>query len=170
MGRCRFPAMKVDRLYLVDVHKARLQKLRDEGAGPTGKKRPATKQELADAERAITVAEADGAWIDVKHELTAGEANRANGRIVKEFRAGDLGAELDPERIVTTRVIEYLVGWSFTNENGQPVPFSPAMEEEDRKAAILSVDESTFVEMREAIDAHAERVSAEKNAPAPASA
>jgi len=93
----------------------------------------------------------DGDWIEVKKELNAGEHRRVFGRLVKDMRAGER-AQLDPEQVGLTKVVEYLVAWSLEN-NGKPVEIT--------EGAINSLDAQTFDEIVKAIDEHETRVDAE---------
>lgn len=93
----------------------------------------------------------DGDWIEVKKELNAGEHRRVFGRLVKDMRAGER-AQLDPEQVGLTKVVEYLVAWSL-EDNGKPVEIT--------EGAINSLDAQTFGEIVKAIDEHEARVDAE---------
>lgn len=103
----------------------------------------------------------DGRWIDVKKELTAGESRRVFARLVRTMGTGGnegerVRTELDPEKVGLTKLAEYLVGWSFTNGDGKPVPVS--------ESAINNLRPSTFKEITDAIDAHEEKTNAEREA------
>ncbi len=95
-----------------------------------------------------------GRWVDVKHRLNAGESRRVYGRMVKEMEAG-VRPKLNPEMVGLTRMAEYLVAWSLTDGRDR-VPIS--------EAAINSLDPDLFNEIAAAIDAHEERVDAERAA------
>src|SRR4051812_47252677 len=79
----------------------------------------------------------EGDWIDVKRELTSGEQRHIFSQIVKEHRGGERPL-LDTQKVGATRVIEYLVGWSFCDDNG-PVPLS--------ESALDNLDGETFKEI-----------------------
>jgi len=101
----------------------------------------------------------DGRWIDVKKELTAGESRRVFARLVKRMAPGEEGriaTELDPEKVGLTKLAEYLVGWSFSNGNGHPIPVS--------EAAINNLKPHIFKEVSEAVEAHEDRINAEREA------
>lgn len=89
----------------------------------------------------------DGDWIDVKKQLNAGEQRRIFGRLVKAMHIGEK-TEVDPEQVGKTKLIEYIVGWSFVNAAGGPEPFS-----ED---ALENLDVDTFGEIVKAVDDHEE--------------
>jgi hypothetical protein len=97
-------------------------------------------------------------WIDVKRELSAGESRRVFARLVKTMQPGDqrVKTELDPEKVGLTKIVEYLVGWSFSNGDGKPVPIS--------EAALNNLRPAVYKAITEAIDAHEERVDAEREA------
>lgn len=87
----------------------------------------------------------DGDWLDVKKRLTAGETRRVFTRLVKTYTAGDK-INLDPELVGKTKILEYVIGWSFVDRSGIVVPFS--------ESAIDSLDEDTYREIGEAIEQH----------------
>lgn len=97
----------------------------------------------------------DGDYIDIKKELNAGESRRVFARLVKDMRAGEK-ISLEPEQVGLTKIAEYLVGWSFTDQQGRPVEVS--------EGAIQNLDMDSYVEIREAIDAHEVTVEAERAA------
>ena len=89
----------------------------------------------------------DGDWIDVKKELNAGENRRVFARLVKAMHFNEK-AEIDPEQVGMSKVVEFLVGWSLTDAAGKAVPVS--------EAAISNLDSETYAEIVKAIDAHEE--------------
>ena len=93
-----------------------------------------------------------GAYIDVKHRLNAGQQRHQFGRMVKTMRAGET-IDLDPEQVGISKIMAYLVGWSF--ENGG-VPVSVTDE------AVDNLDPDVYEEIRQAIEAHEEGVTAER--------
>lgn len=94
----------------------------------------------------------DGDWIDVKHELNAGEVRRVFTEMIREQRAGSV-AVINPERVGITKMLAYIVAWSFMDDNG-PVPFS--------EAALTHLDQDTFREIMDAVDAHETRTDEER--------
>jgi len=66
---------------------------------------------------------ADGDWIEVKRELSIGEARAAMARTVKSMRA-DGRIEPDLEQVGRSEIAAYIVDWSFDDPNGRRVPFS----------------------------------------------
>jgi hypothetical protein len=105
--------------------------------------------------RTVTLSLSDGDWIEIKKELNAGEERRIFGRLVKEMRAGEK-AMIDPEQIGLTKLAEYIVAWSFTNETGKPVEVS--------ESAMNALDADSYVELVQAIDKYEESQEAEKAA------
>jgi|KBSMisStandDraft_5_1062788.scaffolds.fasta_scaffold00317_5 hypothetical protein len=92
----------------------------------------------------------EGEWIDVKQELTAGEQRHADAGRYKELLAGDRPT-LDYERMGTTRILAYVIGWSLVGFEGTPEPFD--------ESSLDNLDMDTFQEIAAAIDAHERRVS-----------
>lgn len=138
--RCRFVQPDRVRLYLVDVHKRALEKLIAAKASP---------DDCADAEAAVTQAESDADWVDVKAELNAGETRRIFTDIVKELHEGEQ-AVLDPHQVGLTKMLQYIIGWSFVDQDGRIEPFSVE--------ALNSLNTDSFRELSAAIDWHDEQV------------
>jgi hypothetical protein len=150
--RCRFVQGAIVRLDLVDVHRRAYQALVEKGVPVPadwpkghGPFRPATDEELATAQARIAAAEADGDWIDVKKELTAGEQRHIFTGLVKQMHLGEK-TELDPDQLGKTKLLEYIVGWSFVSFDGQPEPVS--------ESAIDCLDIDTYNELLAAVEAH----------------
>jgi len=97
----------------------------------------------------------DGDFIDIKKELNAGENRRVFARLVKDMRAGEK-ITLEPEQVGLTKIVEYLIGWSFTDQKGQPVEVS--------EGAIQNLDQESYTEIVAAIDKHEEQIEAERAA------
>jgi hypothetical protein len=98
----------------------------------------------------------DGDWIDVKKELNAGEQRAIFTDLVVNMTAGEK-PKLDPKQVGKTKLLQYIVGWSFTDAKGDAVPFS--------EGALENLDPDTYTELVEAVDAHeeaAEKVRAER--------
>lgn len=94
-------------------------------------------------------------WIDVKAELNAGEARRIFSGLVKTMEAGR-PTELDPEKVGLTKLVEYIVGWSLLGTDGRPEPVS--------ESAIDGLDQDTYREIMDAVDAHEVAVEAARQA------
>jgi len=95
----------------------------------------------------------DGDYIDIKKELNAGENRRVFGRLVKDMRAGE-AITLEPEQVGLTKIVEYLIGWSFTDGDGRSVDLS--------EGAINNLDQDTYREISDAIDSHEAKVISER--------
>jgi hypothetical protein len=94
----------------------------------------------------------DGDFITIKKRLNTGEQRAVFARMARDIIPGDKIA-LKPEEVGKAKIAEFLLGWSFVDDDGRPVPFSPQ--------AIDNLDPDTYREIREAIEAHEERVEAE---------
>ena len=97
----------------------------------------------------------EGRWVDVKHRLNAGEHRRVHGRMVKDMVPG-FRPTLNPEMVRFSKLAEYILAWSMTDAKGKPVPVD--------ESAIDNLDPDVFAEIANAIDAHEERVDAERAA------
>lgn len=107
----------------------------------------------------------DGDFIDVKRRLNTGEQRKLFGSLVKDMHPGEK-LSLIPELVGLTKLVAYIVGWSFVDAERKPVPVS--------EAAINNLDSETFKELIELVDEHEEQQTAlrdaEKNVPAGVSA
>lgn len=102
----------------------------------------------------------DGRWVDVKRELTSGEHDEMMASICLEGKETPDGRPFQNFRKTQSyQIIAYVVGWSFTNSDGSPVPVSPA--------AIENLKVRTRDELRRVIAQHdadsAAEVAARKN-------
>lgn len=88
-----------------------------------------------------------GEWLDVKRELNAGEQRQVFTDLVKSMRAGE-SPLVDPAQVGITKLVQFIVGWSFVDDQGIAVPFS--------LGALVGLDIDTFEEIIEVIDAHDE--------------
>lgn len=148
MGRNRFVQPGIVRLPLADVHRRAHEHLVTVGVKIADDKfRSATAEEIAASARRVEAAVEDADWIDVKRELTAGESRRAFGKLVKEMHFNER-ATVDPEQIGLAKVVEYLIGWSFT-VGDDIVPVS--------ESAIANLNAATYGEIEAAIDWHEEQ-------------
>lgn len=150
MSRCRFVEPKAVRLHLADVHRRALRAIEERLAKERDKKIiKSLNDELDQARARVQIAEADAEWLDVKGELNAGEARRTMTGVIKTMRPGEK-TELDPDKVAGARLAEYVIGWSLTDRDGQPVPFS--------LDALDALDQDTYEEIIAALDAHEESV------------
>jgi hypothetical protein len=106
-----------------------------------------------------------GRWLEVRQELNTGEHRKMVTDQYKETALGN-GLTLDLNRFGMSRVLAYVLGWSFVDREGQPLPFS--------ESALNSCDfDITWQDILTAVDAHHAQVEAElearKNGPGDAS-
>jgi len=87
----------------------------------------------------------DSDFIDIKKELTAGEQRLIYSSLVKTLSFGEK-AVLDPRMVGMTKIMAYLVAWSFTDSDGRPVSVS--------ESAVNNLDLDSYSEIEKAIDAH----------------
>src|SRR6188768_4017526 len=59
-----------------------------------------------------------GDWIVVKKHLTAGETRRVFRRMIRKGATGD---EIDSLQVGLSKMVVYLVDWSITDADDQPV-------------------------------------------------
>jgi hypothetical protein len=107
----------------------------------------------------------DGDWIEIKRELSYGEAQKLAGAAtsgLKGFGTDESGEEqelsigLDLERYELLKFWTWLVDWSFRDEEDKPVPVS--------MAALRALTEETGEEIAQAIQRHEEALAEEKKA------
>jgi len=87
----------------------------------------------------------DNDFIDIKKELTAGEQRLIFTSLVKQMSFGEK-AILEPRMVGMTKILAYLVAWSFLDSEGRPVPVS--------ESAVNNLDLDSYSEIEQAIDAH----------------
>lgn len=104
-----------------------------------------------------------GDWLLVRKHLTAGESRDAQARVIKAgtFKAGER-PELDPEHIGIAQAVCYLIDWSITDADGQPIPIR------DKPyafvaAAIRNQTPESAREIIDAIEAHDSAMAAERD-------
>src|SRR4030095_5429881 len=63
-----------------------------------------------------------GDWLLVRKHLTAGEEREAHARVIKAgtFTHGSK-PELDPEQLGIAQAVSYLLDWSITDADDQPI-------------------------------------------------
>ncbi len=86
----------------------------------------------------------DGDFLDVKKQLNIGEYRRQFAEVYKQSASG--GQTIDLERIGKTKLLAYLVGWSFVDLSGAPLSVS--------ESSVDALDTDTYQELVAAIDAH----------------
>jgi hypothetical protein len=101
----------------------------------------------------------DGDWIEIKKELTYGEAQRVAGSALSRVHVGgkaEASIDLEQETYQVLRLYTWLVDWSFAGKDGRRVRIS--------KDAIGNLQSDTVAEIDAALTAHITAQDAEKNA------
>lgn len=96
----------------------------------------------------------EGDWIEVKRGLSYMEQERISSALMRSMSTGDSEIGIDWAKHRLLRMESWLTDWSFVGANGKPVPLS--------RASINALDPETAKEINDAIDAHIERMDAEK--------
>lgn len=95
----------------------------------------------------------DGDWLEVRKELSIGEARRAMARTIKTMRA-DGRIEPDIEMVGRAEIAAYIVDWSFVDAQDKRVPYSDA--------ALDNLTGDTYNEIETAVRAHIAAVEDER--------
>lgn len=95
----------------------------------------------------------EGDWLDVRRELSTGEARRAMARTIKSMRA-DGRIEPDLEMLGRAEIAAYLVDWSFVDANDKRVPCTDA--------ALDNLTQDAYAEIETAVRAHMAAVEEER--------
>jgi len=118
----------------------------------------------------------DGDWIEIKRELTVGERKRIQIAGMTHIQGDDDSEtpiiKINMNDMVFAKVNEYLVDWSFAqpslNQRGMQIMDKDGNPEivpvELTQQAVLNLDESTFEEIKDAIEKHEEALEKEKKA------
>ena len=117
--------------------------------------------------KVVRVGISDGDWIEIKRELTVGERKRMFAAGLKQMQTGpnkDPKFDIDPVEMSFAKVKEYLVGWSFVEPVKEEEPEGDVSPVELTEESIRNLDEATFEEIEDAIDAHIEKLEKEKKA------
>src|SRR5262245_38391590 len=103
----------------------------------------------------VRLALSDGDYVDVKKTLNAGEYRKL---LYDQFKETDSDkVQLDHSKVGITKLLAYLLGWSFVGRNDEPIPYRVEQPEEIRRATIDSLDKETYRELIAAVNAHEER-------------
>ncbi len=80
--------------------------------------------------------------------------------VVMELNAGEYVAMLREmgDRKPFSKILHYLIGWSFIDQDGAPIPYSLKIDEDTRRASIANLDVPTLRELTKAIDKHEQTV------------
>jgi len=92
----------------------------------------------------VRVELSEGDWLDLKKELSVGEARGILFSTLEEQADGSFKRNLDSA--IMLRLLAYLLDWSFCDEDGAKVPVSAD--------AINALDVRTLTELIEAINKH----------------
>jgi hypothetical protein len=93
-----------------------------------------------------------GKHVDVKRRLNHGETEDMYARIYS------FGVT-NRKEVRTAKIVAYLLGWSLTR-NGQPVPYTPELPEQERIDTVRSLDPDRALEIYTAIEAHEDAMAA----------
>ena len=87
---------------------------------------------------------------------------------MKDSPAGE--PTLDVAKVGISKILAYLLGWSFVGRDGRPESYNLEQPEDIRRALIDNLDQDTYRELLTAITTHEDReeqaLVAKKNAPA----
>lgn len=89
-----------------------------------------------------------GDWLLVKKHLTAGEKRSMLAQMM-----GAHGPRIDPTRVGLSRIMTYLLDWSFSDAEGKPVVIRD-QSLEVLEAALDALDPESFAEVLKAIEVH----------------
>jgi len=95
----------------------------------------------------------DGDWLEVRKELSTGEARRAMAKTIKSMRA-DGRIEPDLEMLGRAEIAAFIVDWSFVDANDKRVPFTDA--------ALDNLTQDAYAEIETAVRAHIAAVEEER--------
>jgi len=125
----------------------------------TGK---ATPDQISASEVRVSLAIADGRTIDVKRRLNTGEQQDLFAAMAPTLMSGER-ATLQTKSVMTAKVLAYLLSWYGINhpEDGQPLPMTPFMSDDERLSSLRATDPDDFRDIREAIDWHEAEVERE---------
>ena len=97
-----------------------------------------------------------GQFVDIKQRLNHGETEDMYARIAPH------GLQ-NRREVRTAKIDAYLLGWSLTKK-GVPVPMSPELPAQTRVDTIRALHQDRAVEIYDAIEAHEEKMAAERAA------
>jgi len=104
-----------------------------------------------------------GDWLLVRKHLTAGEEREAQGRVIKAgtFKAGGDRPELDLEHLGIAQAVSYLIDWSITDADDQPIRIRDKSYD-FVAAALKNQTPESLREILEAVQAHDAAMTAER--------
>lgn len=95
----------------------------------------------------------EGDWLEVRKELSTGEARRAMAKTIKSMRA-DGRIEPDLEMLGRAEIAAFIVDWSFVDATDKRVPFTDA--------ALDNLTQDAYAEIETAVRAHIAAVEEER--------
>ena len=98
----------------------------------------------------------DGDVVTVKKVLNAGEYRKLIYDQFKDTTDGER-VTLDHRKVGMSKLLAYIVGWTFVGFDGQPLPYRPDEPDDIRAATIDGLDQETYRELIAAVNAHEER-------------
>lgn len=96
----------------------------------------------------------DGDWVEVKNGLTYYEQEQISSALMRSLRAGDDEIGIDWAKHRMLRLEHWLTDWSFKGPDGKPTKLS--------RITLMSLDADTAGEINTALDAHIEKLDAQK--------
>lgn len=102
----------------------------------------------------------NGDTLLVKKRLNTGEARQLYDRI---YRVTPTGRVVDSLEVGMQTVLAYLLDWSLIYPDGNKIPIAGANDDE-KMAALNSIDYDSFIEIRDAIQAHEKAMTEERAA------
>lgn len=114
----------------------------------------------------VTLSLSDGDWLRVKKRLTAGESREQFARIIKDAPGGERPT-LASMQVGLSRILAYLLDWSFVDPNGILLPLRNGKGElsiDVMTASLDSIDPDSFGEVLRAIEEHEEAMDKEREA------
>jgi hypothetical protein len=85
-------------------------------------------------------------WIDIKTSLTAEDYEAAQRALLGKVSMSNGGMSAEPDTIAYQHelVFRSIVDWNLTDENGEPLPLTPA---NDKHASIRRIPQSVFIDL-----------------------
>jgi hypothetical protein len=99
----------------------------------------------------------DGDWLLVKRRLNAGEQRRQFARMYHDNTGGRL--TVNPLQTGVALILAYLLDWSLVDETGTVIDIREA-DDDAKIAALDALDYDSFVEIKDAIQAHEKAIDA----------
>jgi hypothetical protein len=101
-----------------------------------------------------------GDWLLVKKHLTAGEQRQIYTGMMRETSSGTPG--IDPMKVGISKLVGYLLDWSFTDADDKPMPIRDQPPE--TVAAYLDLlDIEDFAELVRVVDTHEDAMRAARD-------